>query len=148
MSTTAQILDAIEAKLITVSGLSADQVKVGRQWPGKGEHRVYVNVVPIREEKEEIDGGEVNAKLNIGVACIVRIDESQAQTQWKQLNTTWSNVELALEDLMDDNVGGKACKMVLDAGGSEWDSFDDKDQMAVAGATYTIEFERALGTGA
>jgi hypothetical protein len=145
--TVVDILEKIEDTIEALDGIVDDQVKLGIMWPADGaEHATYINVVPVRKHSVEIDGYEVHATFEVLVACVTRIDSSSANAQFKQLNTTWSAIEKAMENLMKNNCDSLADKMTMDPSGVDWAGFDDKSEHAFAAAVYIVEIEHTLGT--
>jgi len=141
----AAILDAVETQILTLEELSPDRVIQGRMIPKSHDHTV--NIVPTNDTGKWEDGSDVQRTLTFMVAVVVRIDESKAAAQFKQLNALYALVHAKLEEFVASCANGTALTFQEDSGpGVEWDGFEDaKDQVAFAVSRWQAIYSRTLG---
>jgi len=146
MARAQDVLDTIEEVLLALTDYDADAVILGAFKP-TAPGRTYINVTPLEDHGDEIDGYSQNRKLLVLIACHVKIDVGSSDKPFKQLQAEWEVINNALEQLQRDNVEGLACKMEEQPPGVQWDRYgEDNDTWAFVGVIYEIEYERALDT--
>lgn len=146
MSTTSAILSAIRTQLLTVSGTHADRTRIGKMPPPAGVSGLWLNIIPLQDKGDWIDGDGVRRTLEVIVIAYIRTDAGSATAEAEQLIASYDAIHDAMEDLVKNNLGGIVNRMEEDAAGVEYDAYDDGDYIAVAGSTWRIEHDRTLGS--
>ena len=146
-----QIRDTFKGAVSGVEDVGQQRVWVGPAIPPKiilGGAWVWI-VMCLDSFLSYREDSIVRRQMTLTVITIIRMDQVKNDSETDQADAVHEKVVAAIEELYKTNVGGLVCKMTEDPGaGISIEGLDDKDQFAMAGTSWTIQYERELGTAA